>query len=55
MNFLKLKIIPVWAAIQPGSLSESYHASCIGCHLEESPKRYANDDGTVKCGGCHLR
>lgn len=40
---------------QPQSLSESYHASCIGCHLDESPKKYANADGTVNCGGCHLR
>jgi hypothetical protein len=40
---------------QPQSISESYHASCIGCHLEESPKKYANEDGTVNCGGCHLR
>lgn len=40
---------------QPESLSETYHAGCVSCHIEESPQRYANDDGTVKCGGCHLR
>ena len=39
----------------PGSVSDSYHTNCTNCHLEAAPKRFANDDGTVNCSGCHLR
>ena len=39
----------------PGSVSEAYHINCTSCHLEAAQNRFANDDGTVKCSGCHLR
>lgn len=39
----------------PGSVSEVYHISCTSCHLEVATDRFANDDETVMCSGCHLR
>ena len=39
----------------PGKVSEVYHISCTSCHLEQVPERFANEDGTENCSGCHLR
>lgn len=40
---------------QPGSVSEAYHANCTACHMETSPKRFADPEGGVVCAACHLR
>jgi hypothetical protein len=39
----------------PGKVSDVYHISCTSCHLEAVPERFANEDGTENCSGCHLR
>lgn len=39
----------------PKSVSEVYHTNCTSCHLETSGARFANADGDVLCGACHLQ
>ncbi len=39
----------------PRSLADSYHTSCSDCHLDTAPERFAQADGAVQCGVCHLR
>jgi hypothetical protein len=39
----------------PGSIAEVYHQSCTPCHLEAAYERFTRADGSVNCGGCHLR
>jgi hypothetical protein len=40
---------------QPQSVSTVYHTNCSHCHLETSPEKFAQADGEVRCGACHLR
>ncbi|THB70015.1 MAG: hypothetical protein D6B25_20680 [Desulfobulbaceae bacterium] len=37
------------------SISEAYHSNCIPCHLKSAPQKFAQEDGTIVCGTCHLR
>lgn len=39
----------------PGPVSDAYHTNCSQCHLENAPGRFAEPDGDVLCGACHLR
>jgi hypothetical protein len=39
----------------PRSLADAYHTTCSNCHLDTSPERFAQADGEVSCGACHLR
>lgn len=39
----------------PRSVSSTYHLNCSSCHLETAPDRFAQSDGKVQCGACHLR
>lgn len=54
-EFLEIEDHSCLGCHTPGSVSEAYHANCTPCHLETTPERFANEDGTVKCSGCHLR
>ncbi len=39
----------------PKSVSDAYHTNCSNCHLETARQRFAQADGKVQCGACHLR
>jgi len=54
-EFLEIEDHSCLGCHTPSSVSEAYHANCTSCHLESASERFANEDGTVKCGSCHLR
>ena len=39
----------------PRAVSDIYHATCNACHLNSAPDRFADGEGQVICGGCHLK
>lgn len=39
----------------PSSVSQAFHTNCTTCHLEAAPARFADANGAVVCGACHLR
>ena len=54
-EFLEIEDHTCLGCHAPASISEAYHANCTDCHLQAASKQFTNDDGTVKCGSCHLR
>lgn len=39
----------------PREISVVYHQQCNRCHLVESPKKFASENGSAKCQSCHLK
>lgn len=39
----------------PSSISQVFHTNCTDCHLDSAPERFADENGAVVCGACHLR